>query len=377
MNPFSTLTNETLHQNLLTLARQERESSYEIIMHLMVVKARRLDGEMGYSGIFDYCTKALGFSRSTAYRRKTVMENAQKFPELLARLRDGRLHLCSAACIAPSLTTANATELMDAVAGMSQREVEALLLKRSKIESTLKLAVISLQILNPSAGTATPQHLLATSAQCPSPITALLPAPAFAAPPAPRTIIKPLTAQSSRVCITLTEATIDCLRRAKELVRCGSDDELLLRALQLFIAKNDPAARSARRAKRAAIKQAAKETQTKVTPATHNINGSDRSLSVTPGQPPRRGYQRDRDAAFIRAGGQCEYRSANGVRCESRRYLEVDHVDSVAFGGQSVVGNHKILCTTHHRMKTEETIGTRIRRKVDEANGAPRDAVSA
>ena len=138
-NPFESLADAELEQNLLALARVERDTNANIILHLMVVQERQLYVPAGYDSLFSYCVGKLGFSRSTAYRRKAVVDKVADFPELIERLRDGRLHLCAAAKIATHLETETAAELLEAVVGMSHREVEVYLVKRHPVKARINV----------------------------------------------------------------------------------------------------------------------------------------------------------------------------------------------------------------------------------------------
>ena len=60
-------------------------------------------------------------------------EHANDFYALIDRMRDGQLHLCTAATVAPQLTPDTAMEILDAVQGLSHREAERFLLRRKNI----------------------------------------------------------------------------------------------------------------------------------------------------------------------------------------------------------------------------------------------------
>ena len=98
-NPYKSLGDSDLERSLMARAQAEREANADIILHLLVVKERKLYAPKGYDSLFAYCTGRLGFSRSTAYRRKAVVDKAADFPALIDRLKDGRLQLCAAAIL--------------------------------------------------------------------------------------------------------------------------------------------------------------------------------------------------------------------------------------------------------------------------------------
>lgn len=123
------LDDSTILNNLTNLAAQERHVGVAIIIHLIEVKARKLHIGLGHDGLFSYCVERLKFSKSTAYRRKIVVDKAEQFPALLEHMEDGRLSLCAAAAVAPYLTENNCDAWLDAIKGLTSREVESFVLK--------------------------------------------------------------------------------------------------------------------------------------------------------------------------------------------------------------------------------------------------------
>jgi len=66
---------------------------------------------------------------------------------------------------------------------------------------------------------------------------------------------------------------------------------------------------------------------------------------------------RVRRAVWDRDGGQCTFVSASGHRCESRRFLEFDHIDPVARGGRATVEGMRLRCRAHNQYEAERTLG--------------------
>lgn len=64
-----------------------------------------------------------------------------------------------------------------------------------------------------------------------------------------------------------------------------------------------------------------------------------------------------RRAVFERDHGQCAFVDAEGRRCTERHFLEFDHVDALAVGGDSSVENVRLLCKWHNRLEAERLFG--------------------
>jgi hypothetical protein len=60
---------------------------------------------------------------------------------------------------------------------------------------------------------------------------------------------------------------------------------------------------------------------------------------------------------FARDGGQCTFLDRQGHRCPSRAFLELDHVESRALGGDDDVDNLRVRCRAHNQLHAEEVFG--------------------
>jgi 5-methylcytosine-specific restriction endonuclease McrA len=64
-----------------------------------------------------------------------------------------------------------------------------------------------------------------------------------------------------------------------------------------------------------------------------------------------------RREVFERDGAQCTFADAEGHRCSSRAFLELDHIESRALGGSSDASNLRVLCRAHNQLHAEEVFG--------------------
>jgi 5-methylcytosine-specific restriction endonuclease McrA len=65
-----------------------------------------------------------------------------------------------------------------------------------------------------------------------------------------------------------------------------------------------------------------------------------------------------RRAVYLRDRGRCTFISKDGRRCDSRRYLQFDHVDGRALGGGFTVDTVRLRCGPHNRLEAERLYGT-------------------
>ena len=91
------------HKELLSqtksLVLKERSLHTQILQHLSEIKSRQLHLKMGFSSLFEYAVKELGYSEGAAYRRIQTMKLCQQVPETAQKIQEGKLSLSSASQI--------------------------------------------------------------------------------------------------------------------------------------------------------------------------------------------------------------------------------------------------------------------------------------
>ena len=93
----SALSDRELLAQTRNLARVERHLQGAIIDYLAEIDARSLFLRRGYSSLFDYAVRELGYSDAAAARRIGAMRLCAEQPRARERLRDGSLSLSAAA----------------------------------------------------------------------------------------------------------------------------------------------------------------------------------------------------------------------------------------------------------------------------------------
>ena len=75
------------------LVRKERETKEDLVRHLAEVERRRLYLSLGYNSLFDYLTRGLQFSPSSAMRRIKAARAGIEVPEVFECLERGEMSL--------------------------------------------------------------------------------------------------------------------------------------------------------------------------------------------------------------------------------------------------------------------------------------------
>jgi hypothetical protein len=135
------LTDETLANDLDSLVVQEKQLLTKVLHHLREFDRRRLFSAMGYTSLFDYAVRKLGYSEDQAYRRIAAMRLMKDMPGLDRELESGRLTLThigiAQAAFKREREAGNAfsvekkTATLKSIAGLSTRDAEARILEIS------------------------------------------------------------------------------------------------------------------------------------------------------------------------------------------------------------------------------------------------------
>ena len=91
------LTDDQLLAQTGTLAQLDRQIQVFVIDHLLEIEARMLYLRRGFSSLFDYVKRGLGYSDGATYRRIGAMKLCAQVAGTRERLRDGSLTLDAAA----------------------------------------------------------------------------------------------------------------------------------------------------------------------------------------------------------------------------------------------------------------------------------------
>jgi 5-methylcytosine-specific restriction endonuclease McrA len=82
-----------IHNELLELRQREKRITSEILDKLQQMEDCKGYLSMGYSSLFDYLVRGLGYSEATAYQRQACVRLAKEVPEIREKLDKGTLSL--------------------------------------------------------------------------------------------------------------------------------------------------------------------------------------------------------------------------------------------------------------------------------------------
>ena len=329
------LSDAVLQRQLNELVAKDRGTTAELLAHIAEFDERRLHVPAGFASMHAYCVEELRLSEDAAYKRIRAARAARQFPAIFAMLAEGRLHLAAVCLLAPHLTHENADELFAAATHRRKSEVEELVSQRfpdrilpviiRPIPSDMDFTKLGLAPGRVDAHTNSEPDETHALQQASVPVE-LVPGRVGT-----RQVEAP---QRYELKLTISNTTREKLKYAQELlshsVPSGDVEQVLDRGLDALISQLEKRKFGA---------------CSKPRPA----HRSTKSKRCIPASVRRAVWQRDH--------GQCTFVSDDGHRCGSRRFLEFDHVEPVARGGEATVDGVRLRCRAHNQLEAERVYG--------------------
>ncbi|HEX6791194.1 MAG TPA: HNH endonuclease [Candidatus Krumholzibacteria bacterium] len=331
------------------IAQNERACTIQLLHHLNELARRKLHLDLGYSSLFDYCTKKLRYSSSAAGRRIAAARCIRRCPEVLALLEAGDLSLCTAAMIEPILNEENAATILARVTGASRRDVERVLCDyRPPMALWDRIRPVRVAVNEPVE-----IDRLMFEREC---------ARGTEWGWEDRRQIK----DQLYVQFLADEELVAKFEQAKALL-CGRHSDMSFAdvfdvLVTEFLDRRSPAARKERREAKKKDREVHTPTGgSETAPARGTERKEDQPVRTpTGGSKSRHIPAAVRDEVYVRDGGQCTYQGVNETRCEARKGLEIDHIVPVAAGGTNELSNLRLLCPAHNLRAAERVLGAGV-----------------
>jgi hypothetical protein len=330
-----------LTSRLADLLAREHAALADFLLALADFDQRRLWAELGHASLFYFLHRELGLSKGAAYYRKTAAELVQRFPEVVEPLRDGRLCFTSVVELAKVLTPENRDEVLPRFFHRSKREAAAVAAEISPTEAaphrtvvtTVRAEAPALELAAAAPNPDLRQEPVHPDEPLPAAVPLPAPAPARVSTSARRNDVEPLTAELSRLHVTVSRRFLEKLAAAKDALSHShpgaSEEELLEAGLDLLLEK-------------AAKRKGLVEKPRKEPPPSES--------DTVPAHVKR--------AVWTRAKGRCEWRLDSGEVCGSTHQLEFDHHPTPrAHGGPATTDNIRLHCKPHNLLGARRVFG--------------------
>lgn len=129
------LTDNALLSDTKKLSKEYREVTTQLLYHLKEIENRKLYSELGYSSLFFYVVRELGFDESSASRRIKAARLLADIPEIEKKIENGNLTLSNLAKASDVFRQNDISEpkerekILEKIEKLSTRECEKTLLE--------------------------------------------------------------------------------------------------------------------------------------------------------------------------------------------------------------------------------------------------------
>jgi 5-methylcytosine-specific restriction endonuclease McrA len=345
------LSNTELAERILETRDSERKLEVEFLLYIREIEKRDLHLEWGYSSLFTYLVKYLGYSEGGASRRVRVSRLIEEYPEIVEMLKGGSTNLTSLSYVAKILRSDNSGEILSEIKEKPSREVEELSIRYKapgrKVADSIKPVLIAPKV---TKGT-TANRGLFDKAPCESNGGNDIPTKSFCNRQESILDIPVTRKVEYQLRCSLSPEVKSKLERAQALIvhkvqGNTSLENVLDVLLDSYLTTHGREERAERARKRKKSRRKAKVTSK--SPAKRKHIPSEIKRSV---------YERDMYA--------CSYISNDGTCCKKTAGLEIDHILPVALGGDNSEDNLRVLCREHNQFYARKAFGAEsIERKI-------------
>jgi hypothetical protein len=138
------LTDRVLIEDTKILVTKEREVLVQLLHHLKEIDNRKLYSDLGYSSLFVYMTKGLGYSESAAGRRIQAARLLRSHPEIETKIENGSLNLTNLNQVAFAFkneSIEDQKEFLTKIEGMTSIETKKEIFKELGVNPLIKESI--------------------------------------------------------------------------------------------------------------------------------------------------------------------------------------------------------------------------------------------
>jgi hypothetical protein len=347
------LSNKELGERILETRDSEKKLEVDFLFYLREVEKRDLHLEWGYSSLFTYLVKYLGYSEGGASRRVRVSRLIEEYPVIGEMLNSGSTNLTSLSYVAKILNTENSTAILDEIKDKPSREAEVLSVRYKapgrKVADSIKPVVIRPKVVKDH----TVDRGLFDQTLSEDTNLADIPTKSFCNRQESMLELPEVPEVEYQMRCTLSPEIKSKLERAQALMgHKVQGNSCLENVLDVFLDSYLSKYGREEKAERARDRKKARK-KDKITPASYT------KRKHIPNEIKRTVFERD--------GYACSYIASDGTCCKKTEGLEIDHILPVALGGDDREDNLRVLCREHNQFFARKVFGAElIERKIKE-----------
>ncbi len=312
------LSDNELTSRIDLLRSKEREITLKFLTYLGEFDKRRLYLELGFSSLFDYCTRKLGYSDGSAFRRVESARCLKENPELSNDILSGKVSLSVIATAARAIKDKKIS-VFDII-GKSAREVTSLIAENRPVGKP-KEKITEIKVIKERKREALPLQDLFSLDQFQN-VSLLQESPISTSKSEP----KPEPDTRYEIKFSLSKDIYNELQTLRSKLSNKLGSNISIEGIFTELIKNYSKKGKAKKIR--------------------NANKNSRYVPIS-----IKREVADRD------GGKCSYVSKDGIRCTQDHYLHYDHVKPFALGGKTTSDNLRFLCRAHNHMFARMTFG--------------------
>ncbi len=322
------LDNQSLVNKTKSLVLEEKKLTLEILHYLKEIQSRNLYLILGFSSLFDFATRALGYSASAAQRRiesMRLLNSVSDSVQIEEKVKTGELSLSTLAMTQSFFkaekkenrkiyTPEQKQEILNNLSGKSAREAEKELVKLSPNYNPVQYQEREKQV----------------------------------------------SEDKILLQFTIDEELKLLLNQVKDLVACPQDrnpslNTVLKKMAKFYLDKKDP---SLTKPKTSESKKETVEPKSTVVSQTPTSVVKKTETSKVSRYIPIDVKRRLSLRAQVNGRARCEYKNPQTKdRCSSTYGLEVEHVLPFAWNAQSDFSNLELLCHNHNKLRATQFFG--------------------
>lgn len=329
---LKTISNEELISKAETEVRLERESTLKIIKLFQEIHDRRLYLEHGFPSFYEMATQHFGYCAGSAMRRINAMKLIREIPQVESKIESGELSLSVASDVQSFL-------YQEAREERGYSKFEKIDLIKSCLGKTRKEAEEEFAKRNPERERRESSYAISQD--------------------------------RLRISFSISKELNEKLNHLKDLLShvdpAMTTEALIERLSELGLDKYDPK----RKAARARVREAKRNKESKGSSDTKmranvedeieaaagaetgaetgaEVNGAE-STSAAEVKRSRYIPAAERHAVEMAA---CSHVAKTGRRCNSTRFLQLDHIHPFSRGGANTAENLRWMCGAHNRWRT-------------------------
>jgi hypothetical protein len=380
---------------LAELLRREHVALADFLVALAGFHRERRWVELGYSSLFSFLVRELGLSKGAAFYRNRAAELIERVPAIVEPLRDGRLRLSSVAELSDVLTAENYGDVLPRYFHLSRFEAKEVTAElKPEPAPPLRTVVTAVPPRDaPAVSNHSDTHVPWSDPGTGQPgflenlAHARAAVPDVASPPAAprpaRVAVQPLTAELTRLHVTVPRRLLEKLAAARDALSHShpraSDVEILELGLDLIVDRHRKRRGIGAKPRKAAgarrESELAREDLAEPATAARPAKAAPAATTDAPVLPPppsarsRHVPAQVWRAVWERDQGRCVWPVDDGGVCGSTRRLQLDHVEGWALGAETTVEGCRLLCEVHNDLHARELYGDAV---IDRYRTGPR-----